>query len=727
MEQCHVGFLLLLLSQTELGVVGDPSAMPNPMGVFQLTNQNQFETSSRSPSTDTNERTNFNLSNRGLTEFPTFLPRSTETLDLSYNFISEIADSHVLGFPKLVYLDLKHNHIQNISFTVDVLDNLEILDLSFNNLSAIPKCISLKKVRILNLAHNPIPQISNYAFSCFPSLNDLDLSFTSLGTGNFLFGGIALFAFAPNPLDPQEKSLVEILDLSGTSLSAFRPFRTKMLPNLKELYLRHMNNLIRLDNKLFEMFPKLETLNCANSTSLSTVPSGIFQDASRLKYLNFQNCNLTTLSPWNVTEEITISLLGNPITCNCQLTWLLTDRSVTLLRANDMTCTQDNGLGFSLVQFYNQCQILTTPPIANMIGTEANGSDTLTSTGDPSTSPKENSPSSFYSKPVTQETKQNMAPLESFTVFKTISTDSDSTLSPLNKQYSGYVPATVDRVSTEDVPSPESLFTRLKTNTIFSNENVGPLSHTRDPHLFQHITSNDGLVGALTQESVSVKTLSSEIPREYPTVFYDYEETTTSKSIRKPCDYNPCRHLQTECQELQKLTKCFCPGLTGENDLPDPPRIKEVSEITDTSAQIQWCAPNSFVNKYQLVYHTHGEDNQTLIDNIYVTSRKYTLYNLSPSTTYSICAVSFNKAGPSMAENDGPSKSPCMEFKTKPSYIAILAALSTLGGVCIVIITVLSVCLYKTCKNSLGNQYDTRLVSYKNPAFDYYLNLSPYN
>lgn len=218
-----------------------------------------------------------------------------------------------------------------------------------------------------------------------------------------------------------------------------------------------------------------------------------------------------------------------------------------------------------------------------------------------------------------------------------------------------------------------------------------------------------------------------EIIRDYPEE-YDEEtqpSVTTVGSKMKACDYNHCRHLQTPCAELQLLTSCLCPGLSGDHTIPDPPHLQGVFEITDTSAQILWCSPNSIVDTYQLVYQPESGTNKT-VDDIYVTMRQYTLYNLVPYTTYKVCILAFNKKGHSLSTN-GSSRTPCAEFKTRPSYILILSILCALGGLFLVTIAVLSTCLYKTCKNNSVSKYDTHLVSYKNPAFEYQCTIPSYH
>lgn len=212
---------------------------------------------------------------------------------------------------------------------------------------------------------------------------------------------------------------------------------------------------------------------------------------------------------------------------------------------------------------------------------------------------------------------------------------------------------------------------------------------------------------------------------------YDYDERSTQTPVQlvyTSCDYNPCRHLQKPCSELQSISRCLCPGLSREDEIPDPPRLREVAEVTDSSAQIRWCAPNSVVHTYKLMlYAQDKEDRQFVLDNIYSTARQHTLYNLLPYTTYHICVTASNKAGSSQTASQGIPGSSCTRFKTKPSYKFVFAALSAASGLFLISTIILSVCLCKARKKPQSEQYGTHLVSYKNPAFDYPLKLQTTN
>lgn len=275
-----------------------------------------------------------------------------------------------------------------------------------------------------------------------------------------------------------------------------------------------------------------------------------------------------------------------------------------------------------------------------------------------------------------------------------------------------------------------------QTTSDYSTGGTGA-PHTTNHHL--HSFATHAREGApQTSPPQLSSTRSSAHPEPAPTTpsphyvdDYDYEEETKEipvQTAHTACDYNPCRHLQKPCRELQNISRCSCPGTSREDEIPDPPRLREVIEITDSSAQIRWCAPYSVVHSYELMLRAQdSEDRQLVMDNIYPTARQYTLYNLLPFTTYQICVTASNKAGSSQTTGQEIPGNACTSFKTKPSYKYVFAGLSAASGLFLITTIILSVCLCKACKKPQSEQYGTHLVSYKNPAFDYPLKLQTTN
>ncbi|KAM4693049.1 leucine-rich repeat neuronal protein 4 [Discoglossus pictus] len=734
LDMHHKAFLVLFLSLSHMKVVICVTSQPNQsvtetITLFRLTKPMESESNTETPCKGLygEADANITLTNTSLDVFPECLPKNVEILDLSFNNLTVIREKEISELSMLRILNLKHNKIREIYLTNEVLNNLEELDLSYNLITKVPKCINLKKMKRLSLAGNTIFNIPSFAFNCFPNLEYLNLSSTWLRMNSL--EDISESAFALSGVGAEQSRLsLYTLDISRTHLDSGYPLWSKDLPNLKELHIMKMNGMERLEEDLLKSFPHLEILNCAGSSGLSYIASEVFENASNLRSLDFQNCNLSSLSPWNVSSgNLTINLLGNPLNCSCELTWLFS-HNVTLIRANETFCSNTSGEGpsLTLLQQSLQCDLNGKSNITSNQTGKATNTEIYYSSITTTTEASQNHLKAT-SKPTLslQERDQNDFIPESITVFKTTAGDSDSTTPLSNKQLTDYVTVhsstqvvnSVQNVTASNTVGTSTRKVRATTPTVTTNPTTAKVHHTTQ---FNQVTTNT------KKDSAS----QEDIPIEYR---YDYEDEdepqakTTVSNKAVACNYHPCTHLQTPCFDLQQLTQCYCPGLSGEDTTPDPPRLREVSEITDTSAQIHWCAPSSVLDKYQIVYHPEDSTNQAVIDNIYVTTRLYTLYNLLPYTTYHICVIAVNKEGSSDPTNDNLARTPCSKFTTRPSYIIIVSALSALGGLFLATIIVLSVCLYKKCKNNLVNQYDTHLVSYKNPAFDYQLTIPSYH
>ncbi|KAB0389333.1 hypothetical protein E2I00_018427, partial [Balaenoptera physalus] len=118
------------------------------------------------------------------------------------------------------------------------------------------------------------------------------------------------------------------------------------LPKLTSLYLRKMPRLNSLEGDIFKVTPNLQQLDCQDSPALTSVHTHIFQDTPLLQVLHFQNCNLSSFPPWNLhsSQVLSINLFGNPLTCSCELSWLLMDaKRIVLSRAADTVCTPAAG------------------------------------------------------------------------------------------------------------------------------------------------------------------------------------------------------------------------------------------------------------------------------------------------------------------------------------------------------------------------------------------------
>ncbi|XP_058419168.1 leucine-rich repeat neuronal protein 4 [Diceros bicornis minor] len=679
--------------------------------------------------------------NRSLARLPGCLPPALRSLDGSHNLLRALSAPELGHLPHLEVLTLRHNRIAVLRWGPGGPAGLHTLDLSYNRLAALPPCAgpALRSLRALELAGNPLQALQPGAFSCFPALRLLNLSCTALGRG--AQGGIADGAFAGAGRAPL--ATLEVLDLSGTFLTRVQSGWIRDLPKLTSLYLRKMPQLTSLEGDIFKMTPDLQQLDCQDSPALTSVHTHIFQDTPRLQVLLFQNCNLSSFPPWNLhsSQVLSINLFGNPLTCSCELSWFLKDAErVVLTRAADTVCTPAAGSSgtFSapllLSQLPGVCHsdqsttLLDSNPPSPVLSTLApstQGPSTLKGTAPPT-------------KPAGGRQSVTKAP--------SLPVDSPTGAA---WQYSsvreGTTPSTSTVGSSNSRDPPRAAST---AGTKHQEEHAAWLA--LEPNISAASTASASKLGLFPTSGNSVSTPQADgrtqaalqaphpSPSEgsVPILLLDdageEEEEREKEEVRAPpqdvpCDYHPCKHLQTPCAELQRRSRCRCPGLSGEDTVPDPPKLQGVSETTDTSALVRWCAPNSVVHGYQIRYSPEGwPGNQSVVGDIYATARQHPLYGLSPGTTYRVCVLAANRAGLSPPRTSGW-RGPCAAFTTKPSFVLIFAGLCAASGLLLVSALLLAACLCRRGRTPRRQRYDTHVVAYKNPAFDYPLRLQTCN
>ncbi|XP_030346431.1 leucine-rich repeat neuronal protein 4 [Strigops habroptila] len=846
----HLLILSLLVGSAASSPVSraEPAASRDVTPFFQLAQEDPWENVNLTSMSceDRKNRTwiTLQLTNSSLTAFPVCLPEALETLDLSNNLLEEVNGTEIANLPRLRVLSLRQNQLWSVRWGSEALGSLVSLDLSFNKLSSVPSCHSsaLPNLRWLSLAGNPLMEIQPLAFSCYPQLQFLNLSATLLGQDDSTGIRESAFAISTSPSEATNRpGNINVLDLSRTFLEKIQAEWTRDLPNLRSLHLTKMSRLRSLDTD-FKSMPALQELNCQDSHSLAFVQTEMFDSAPHLSQLSFENCNLSSFNPWNTnsSDNIIISLYGNPLICDCQLSWLLSKpKKVVLQKAWETFCyTSQEDWGrpatsLSLPELYNKCQsernvtlpdsntpsspghdafsltsygattAVTTTDSApltqdayissliqmNVMSATAANPTELVLTKASSSSHREEAVSESTSTHEEKAVSQTMSTHKEEAVSQTTSTHKEKAVSESTSTYEEEESTSThkeeesmsthkEEAVSESVSNPPSFasvttslgFLKLfydqssdhgstnqtetdqlkrelrTTEATFPQEDTSnqPTSDysttaTGGPNATDHsfaLYAEEGTPQTSLPQLNSTRTSAHSQPASTRSLIhyvddYDYDEQSTQTPVQVPytsCDYNPCRHLQKPCSELQRESRCLCPGMSREDEVPDAPRLREVSEVTDSSAQIRWCAPNSVVRTYELMFHAQGnEDRQLVLDNIYATARQHTLYNLLPYTTYHICVTASNKAGSSQTAVQGIPGNSCTRFKTKPSYMSVFAALSAASGLFLISTIILSVCLCKACKKPQSEQYGTHLVSYKNPAFDYPLKLQTSN
>ncbi|XP_053527030.1 leucine-rich repeat neuronal protein 4 [Artibeus jamaicensis] len=680
--------------------------------------------------------TTLTLANRSLARLPSCLPRTLRSLDGSHNLLSALSASELSHLPQLQVLTLHHNRISTLLWDPGWPAGLHTLDLSYNKLAALPQCAgpTLSSLRTLELTGNPLRSLLPRAFACFPELRLLNLSRTALGSGAQV--DIADTAFS-------HLATLEVLDLSGTLLKQVPSGWIRDLPKLTSLYLKNMPSLRSLEGDLFKMTPDLKHLDCQDSPALTSIQTHIFQDTPRLQLLLLQNCNLSSFPPWTLhsSQVLSIDLFGNPLTCSCELSWLLVNaKKIVLSRAADTLCAPAAGSSgaFSaplpLSQLPSVCHwdqsttlLDPSPPSSGRCTQTPSAQGPCTSPSTASSTHAVGGRQSVTTAPShTAGSTSRAAWLHSSIREGATASTTTSTSGPRN---SSHPPRAAGTAGTEHGGQAALLVLDPRisaASTTQASKQLGLFPASRNP---LNTPQQDW---GKTQAPKAPRPSSSE--DEIPVLLLDdsSESEGESEEVRAPlqdvaCDYHPCKHLQTPCADLQRRLRCRCPGLSGEDTIPDPPKLQGVSETTDTSALVRWCAPNSVVRGYQIRYSPEGwRGNQSVVGNIYATARQHPLYGLTPGTTYRVCVQAANSAGLSQPQASGW-REPCATFTTKPSFVLIFAVMCAASGLLLLCTLLLTLCLCRRGRRPHRQSYNTHLVAYKNPAFDYPLKLQTFH
>lgn len=180
-------------------------------------------------------------------------------------------------------------------------------------------------------------------------------------------------------------------------------------------------------------------------------------------------------------------------------------------------------------------------------------------------------------------------------------------------------------------------------------------------------------------------------------------KTTVLRRSQEFCDYNSCLENQEPCTQISSRTGCLCPGVSGPNQLPHAPRLKEFLTITEGehigSIEVHWCAPSSVVSKYRVVVE---RSNRPALDFSHV-SRRGMVGSLEPGDK--VCVEAVNNAGSS-----SPSEYSCSRYDRDAHVSDSKLLIGLIGGgvALLILLIVVPVILvkykaYKKTKNGAGD------------------------
>ncbi|XP_039673802.1 toll-like receptor 8 [Perca fluviatilis] len=272
------------------------------------------------------------LTGNGLKEIPSNLPLSLEILELNTNHIMSVDNRSLAGLTKVTHLQLSKNcyfwnpcgksvTIMEDSFAV--MSKLQALDLSYNNLTQVPKRLP-QSLRILYLGDNAIQYISEDDFLGLPNVKVLKIQ-----------GNCPRCQTAPYPCVPCKNgslgihpnafhslTQLETLNLGGSSLDHLNPSWFEKLNKLKQLFLsfNFLLKAITEEATFLRYLPKLEKLDLSFNFALKLYPTTLnlsteFSNLVSLRTLHldglvFQSIGPGTLRPLYKLEHLHALNLG---------------------------------------------------------------------------------------------------------------------------------------------------------------------------------------------------------------------------------------------------------------------------------------------------------------------------------------------------------------------------------------------------------------------------------
>uniref|UniRef100_A0A673INB6 Protein flightless-1 homolog n=1 Tax=Sinocyclocheilus rhinocerous TaxID=307959 RepID=A0A673INB6_9TELE len=238
------------------------------------------------------------LNRTGLCYLPEELSslQKLEHLSVSHNSLTTL-HGELSSLPNLRAVVARANNLKNSGVPDDIfqLDDLSVLDLSYNQLTEIPRDLeNSRNMLVLNLSHNSIDNIPNQLFINLTDLLYLDLSDNNLDS-----------------LPPQMRRLVHLQTLILNN-NPLMHAQLRQLPAMVALQTLHLRNTQRTQNNMPTSLEGLTNLADVDLScnDLSRVPECLYSLAN-LKRLNLSSNQISELSlcidQWTKLETLNLS------------------------------------------------------------------------------------------------------------------------------------------------------------------------------------------------------------------------------------------------------------------------------------------------------------------------------------------------------------------------------------------------------------------------------------
>ncbi|XP_003727622.3 toll-like receptor 3 [Strongylocentrotus purpuratus] len=289
-------------------------------------------------------------------------------LDLSDNVLTTVSRFTFLGLQNLTFLDMHSNillttlemasfmgleQIETINLSLCNIVNVELVTLSLKSLflknnptmflMPVTSFESLQSLVYLNLRKTGLDSIRLWNFFTNISLFDGLFSLTTLDLSENSIGSIYDSADYLSPWVFKPLSALQNLSLEDCQISFLNPLAFEALKFLRVLNLRG-NKIKQLSIDIFKNFGQMTNIDLHNNR-LTYLDKNLFLNNSRLTTLLLSENKLTRLNQSTfklIGPSLTsVDLSGNPIDCNCELSWLLAWISgpLVLMNKNKTICS----------------------------------------------------------------------------------------------------------------------------------------------------------------------------------------------------------------------------------------------------------------------------------------------------------------------------------------------------------------------------------------------------
>ncbi|XP_059491280.1 leucine-rich repeat neuronal protein 1-like [Neocloeon triangulifer] len=263
-------------------------------------------------------------------------------LNLAKNELSTIFSDTFSGLEKLENLVLSDNRINYIEDGAFVmLNNLKGLNLDSNMIGSLYEewFLGLRNLVNLSLAHNIIHHVNRNVFRATDRLQRLVLSgnringiepqgFAGLSLLHTLLLDNNLLAVIPNAA-LQTLGNLRLLKVDMNPVSKLQAYSFSEL-SVQEISASKMSDLRIVDGFSFHNLYNLTIMSMEDNDKLDFIDPEAFANTTKMAVLRLNNNNLRGLSRQLVTTSSAltkISLLNNPLLCDCNFFWIKQNRA----------------------------------------------------------------------------------------------------------------------------------------------------------------------------------------------------------------------------------------------------------------------------------------------------------------------------------------------------------------------------------------------------------------